>query len=117
MRPIISLCVVLAASSWPIGLLLALPPLAALLFLAFWLGHTPRQRIAIYLAACAGCIAFLPFLVHARLVRGEWFDESPIAPIAASAITTLGAILGVGILRVMAKVCHLVGRIWRRSVR
>ncbi|GEM_PF-3904168 len=109
-----TLCVILAASSWPLGILLAVPPIALLFLLVFWLGHTPGQRIVIYLCAVAGVIGLLGFL---NVLGIEARPGTVIYGTGLIAIVTLGVIIGVGFAVALTKAYQVLSTMLAQFLR
>jgi Na+/proline symporter len=84
----------LAASSWPLGVLIALPVLGVLLFSAFAFAHNSRQRIANMLLGTLGSVAALiAFVVYVEHVDNRRLED--YIPILAPVTMTVGAVIGV----------------------
>ena len=106
-----------AASSWPFGLLLALPVIGVLLFMVVKFARNPRQRLAYLLigtlGAIAGLAAFLVYLEHAD----RRFDN--FIPVAAAGAMMIGSAIGVVIsARIRSGIAVLPGkgRWWQMDI-
>jgi hypothetical protein len=92
----------LAASSWPLGVLIALPVMGVLFFSAIKFAHNSRQRMANMLlgllGSIAGLVAFVVYVEH----EDRWLYD--YAPVAAPVAMMVGAAMGVAVSVVIRSV-------------
>ena len=96
----------LAASNWPLGVLLTLPVLAVLFFSAFRFAGTARARVVNLLSGATGAgVALIAFVGGCRgLIESRSDLLSALAPTVMAAGAALGGVLAVAGRRLLTVV-------------
>jgi hypothetical protein len=97
-----------AASSWPIGVLLAAPVFVILFVLASRCAQNSRQRMANLLFGFFGSLVAYAAVLSVDESRIRWMED--YLPIIIPTIMIVGAIVGVAFLALIRKILSLVVR-------
>jgi hypothetical protein len=105
----------IAASNWPLGVMLAMPGIIVLLLSAFMFARNSRERMANLLLGFLGSLAAMIALGYlSQIPEAKWMMEGNARVIVASATVVVGSLTGVAVSVSIRGILLLLYRTARR---